>query len=364
VRRRRLSIAVAWCLLLPLNALAQTPASPPSKWEVEVHGGWMPVSHSSLSAPEPVYPVAVQPIFTTINGFPSYRVSSWWLGGGPAMTNTVGTALGTVDRLNGPPVMAPLARRAGGATIGARLTRRIGVRYEFEVSFEYAASSIALLDEALARTRAAAESFVPAWRGILGKMPAEAVDVSATLDIDPGSSRDLALTGAFNINFRTAGRWRPYVTFGVGLISSPGERPVLTLTGRQQFTLQGARFDETDAVTIRVDAERHAPAAVAGGGIRRQTARGVGLRVDARAHITANPFVTLVDAAPHQVLASAGAATAVFATATAPSLQVNNAAGSSIPSSFGLPFGGKRQTFKGGGLIARVTLTAGIFWRF
>lgn len=154
-----------------------------------MHGGWMAASHSTPSAQRVPTSIPTGPIFTTINGFPSFRISSWWLDGGPTLANVVGVRRGTVDRLAGAPVSSELARRSGGATIGARLTRRISSHLEVELSVDYAATEIALLDEALAQAQAAADSFVPAWRGILGKMPAEAGAGTITGTAADGESR-------------------------------------------------------------------------------------------------------------------------------------------------------------------------------
>lgn len=364
----RLSLAAltGLAVLCATPAFAQQPEapavpSPPSPWQFEIYGGGLLSSRSRLGLPlEPPAPE----VFTTVTGDPSARVPSWYFGYGALLLSAVNTAL-DVD-----PGITELERslhrsalvRTHGWHGGVRLTRALNRRWAVEAAAGYASSGTAVTDAARAGLQDTSESFVAAWQSFLSRTSHTNRVVTSDVRVDPGSTRQLLVTGALRFDFLTRWPMRPYLTAGGGIASTFGQLPRVALTGRYQFLIDGVSpIDETDAVAIRFDLRRHAPVVVAGAGFEHHRSDRWGLRVDVRAHMMTHSMRTMVDASPATLHATGSMTPGVTATDTYLSVQHSNAPG--VASSLGPPLSGM-LIYRGRGSVAQVGLTTGIFWRF
>lgn len=356
--------ALLGAILSAAPAFAQQPPASvghPSPWQFEIYGGGLLSSRSRLGLPLRAPPPEV---FTTVTGDPSARVPSWYFGYGALLLSAVNTALDVdpgITELE-PTLQRSTLARTHGWHGGVRLTRALNRRWAVEVAAGFASSGTAITDEARAGVQKTSESFVAAWQSFLSRTTHTSRVVTSDVRFDPGSTRELIVTGALRFDFLTTWPMRPYLTAGGGIASTFGELPRIALTGRYQFLIDGVSpIDETDAVAIRYDLRRHAPVVVAGAGFEHNRSDRWGLRADVRAHMMTHSMRTTLDASPATLSATGSVPPAVTATDTYLSVQHSNAAGiaSSLgPALTGLPI------YRGRGSLAQVGLTAGIFWRF
>ena len=136
----------------------------------------------------------------------------------------------------------------------------------FEFSLDFVSAPLAVTSAATDGIRTTSDSFVAAFEGVLG---GTSTGVSSTSTIQDDNGRQLAVTGALNINLATQGRFIPYVTFGAGAIWNKGDAPVAKLEGHYTFQFSdGLPYDETDTVRIRHSTDDRVVAGVFGGGAK------------------------------------------------------------------------------------------------
>ena len=125
------------------------------KWEVEVHAGGVRVGRPTEATT--AMPAAAEP-FTTVNGWPSRYVSSWYFGNGATLINENLAALaalnpvfprsGRITPLD-PVLTGAAARSSDAGSFGFRVGRRLTSRFTAELNVDYAHSTLDLLESAL-----------------------------------------------------------------------------------------------------------------------------------------------------------------------------------------------------------------------
>jgi hypothetical protein len=327
------------------------------KWEVEVHGGgaWDARSSSGTSTMP-----GAGTAFTTWNGFPSRRISTWYLGDGAALFNALpsglrgGESIAPLD----PALSATPSRKSGGA-FGARVGYALTSRLTAEFSLDYNSGSLELDDETLAQVEASRTSFNEALTALTSAISVPTVSSTATIVNDQGSQ--LITVGTAMFKLMTAGRFVPYVVGGGGLISNLGDMPSVRLVGSYAFTSFGAPFTERDTLTVNYTLEDREFVGVVGGGVTMALAPSSGIRMDVRTHISTNGMRTSIDASPF--VQTAVPPNALAAT-TVPSVQFANNPIVGSPSSLSGTALDDFETFKTSGWAQRVNVTAGYYFRF
>lgn len=351
-------------LLMSLVPLAAAQSNDGRKWEVEFHGGGILTSNpngGTVSLPSPAESFAAGPGFPTTR-----RVSSWYFGDGATLVNQVSAAspfnLALKITPLDPVLGGALADRRPGASLGARVSRRLNDRLTAEFSVDYSLARLKITSEGRAGIEASRASFLAVFSQFQTTSPTvfQQARVASNADIADGNARQVISTGVLNINLKAEGRLVPYAAVGGGVISNLGTSPSATLAGNYQFLyLNAFPINESDTVRVRASRAGHAFVGVFGGGVRWQAARRWGVRLDVREHLSRNDASTLVDANPATV---AAIPSAFFFSTTNPSIYFSNR--SSSPSSLsGSPLDGV-QTFRGSGIQSRTSITVGAFWRF
>jgi len=351
--------AVAACLAVAPSAWAQSSANQ-SRWEVEGYGGAALLfgsSDGSVTLPAPGPPIA-----TSSPIFPSRRVPSWFFGDGALLLNQVNQQFGVTSLIQPfDDALAGLADSgANGFVAGARLRRVLSTSLSLEFSFDLFPASAELSSDFLAAVDATRDSFVPAFQGLLATGPFTGVGVTAT-STSGGSSLEIATTGALVYHFGSSEGFRPYLTFGGGIITGTGGGASVTLEGNYRFDILGeVPIDETDRVTVRYES-RTVPAGLVGAGLRRDMSDRWGIRIDGRVLIGPNTTRILLDTDP---LVATGSPADYVESFTAPSIQFSNNPSTGRESSLGGPSLQDFEVFVADGLQARVLITAGVFFRF
>lgn len=353
---RRLVLLCA-ALLLPTAALAQG-----GRWEVEFHGGGTFVGApggGTTSVPAPGGP------FTTVTGSTSRAVPSWYFGDGTRLLNDFLTSFGVSNRIMSldPVLNTPLVERSTGAGVGFRLGREITPRFGAEFNLDITSTPMRLTGQALAGVEASRASFVPAFvDGVLATGPFSRVTAASDVHVATGTSRQIAATGALNINLRTRGRVTPYATVGAGLIVNQGEPPAVDLDGSYAFDMLGLfPIAEHDSVQFRhVDDTTFV--GVLGAGFKTRITPRSGIRVDARVHVGRDTARTLLNADPDRAPAGPATARAVASYLT-PGIQFSNsdALGPTTLSGASVD---DFKSFSADGLFTQGLITVGYFWRF
>ena len=299
--------------------------------------------------------------FTTFNGFPSRRVSTWYLGDGAVLFNALPSGLRGGQSITplDPALSATPTRKSGGA-FGARVGYALTPRLTAEFSLDYHTGTLGLDDETLAQVEASRTSFNAGLTAIGSLVSVPTVSSTATIVNDQGSQLITVGTAVFKL--MTAGRFVPYVVGGGGLISNLGDMPSVRLVGNYAFTLSGAPFVERDTVTVNYTLEDREFVGVVGGGVTMALAPNSGIRVDVRTHISKNEMRTSIDTDPFvQVALPANA----LAATSIPSVQfTNNPTIVGSPSSLSGVALDDFETFKASGWAQRVNVTAGYYFRF
>lgn len=328
------------------------------RWEVEFYGG---ASGASATDGETAVPAPGSPITTSSPIFPSRQVPSWFFGDGARLLNDVNASFALTPRLT--PLDAAFAQPGFDdgtrGTFGVRVRRTVTPRVAAELGLQMAAAGGGLPDALADAAESSRATFESAFRSLLTSGPFSNVTVAATEETSGSSRRDVAITGALNIDL-----WQrsfvPYLTVGGGIITPMGDTPAMTLEGRYRFSvLNLLSIDETDRVAVRVDRDS-TPVVLAGGGVRRQVTERWGLRIDGRLLFGPAGYRLIVDATPAVVSASPAGFVESF---TAPSVQFSNNSSTGRQSSLG---GSLRDftVFESDGIHARVLVTAGVVVRF
>ena len=335
------------------------------KWTFEVFGGG---GFGGGTSGDVTADFPAGETFVTEAGFPSRVVPSWYFGDGARLFNEVRGQFASRFNVTIPQMVSldPLfasgiATRSGGATFGARLTRRITPRYTIELGLHRTSGTLDISDSARSALEASSDSFEQAFTGLIGTIPQAGMVVSSTVEIpDATSASQTAITGVLNIALSPGRRpLSPYVSVGIGRVTKDAETLRVRLTGNYQFRfLDSNPFNETDTVTLRTTERDSATIGVFGGGAIYELSPRQGLRLDVRVHAAKNGLITDLDASPNVV-----GLTPVLAlpSNTNPSIQFSNTA--QLKSSLSGRIN-DQPVFTGSGLDMRVHLTVGYFIRF
>jgi hypothetical protein len=386
MRQRLLPLLLSF-LLVPLAQPAAAQATAERKWEVEIHsGGMLPTNPTAgtVSLPGP------GEVFTRPGDRTSRRESSWYFGDGTTLFNQVAAQtaedtrqvpvnpffvnpeLGFSPRIASldPALGRSLGRWKRGGSFGVRVSRALTPRRNAELSVDYSVAPLQITQansDAIEATRASFDAAFRRWTSLLTTFTP--ISVSSNAAFESGGGHQVFTSGALNINLRTTGSIVPYATVGAGLISTTGATPGATLTGNYQWRLIPLPpflpiiFNETDSVAVTDSRDKHAAAAVLGGGVKYHVSPRYGIRVDVRVSLARNSARTLLDARPlgsrpatdpssQGVMNPPSNPTIVFSTSpnVTPTL--------SGPQITGLP------TYTGSGIVGHTNIAAGIFWRF
>lgn len=355
------------------------PASPQSrsrdsKWEVEVHGGAATTSAGPGGTQRMPQPGAVISTPIIVNGqlqrVDTRIVPSWYFGDGAAFLNQgfprpSSVSLTPLD----PALRGPIVDPAGGGVFGLRIARKVTSRLAAEFSFDQNVTRVALSDDATQQIEASRASFASTWNTILGVFAQDAAVTSVTTLTKEGG-RQSVLAGTLLVDVGHAARIVPYAAVGAGLVRFTGDLPSAGLTGDYRFRIlvppgfpfPSPEFHQTDVVTITSSA-RNTPAAVVGGGVRIALSPSAGIRVDVRDHLTRNTLSTVVDAKPTSASAGPGSTSSFVLLGSNPVLQISNNS-TSTPSTLSDETVTGFKTFEGSGIVNRVNLSVGLYWRF
>jgi hypothetical protein len=241
-------------------------------------------------------------------------------------------------------------------------------RLSAELTVDYSAAPLQITpanSDAIEATRASFQAAFERWTSLVTNWTP--VSVSSTTALEGGSGHQVFTSGALAVNLRTSGTIVPYATVGAGLISTTGDTPTATLTGRNHWRviptppLPALTFDETDTVRVTDARTDHTVAAIIGGGVKYYASSRYGIRLDVRVSLSKNTASTLLDAtpsgpatplSPQGVVNPPTNPTIVFSTSP------NVPATLSGPTITGLP------TYSGTGIVSHTNIAAGIFWRF
>jgi hypothetical protein len=357
------------------------PAKPPAKpavkamkkdpkWTFEVFGG-LGMGGSAGGDPSGTFPAGET--FTTEAGFPSRVVPSWFFGDGAALFNEVRAQFASRFNIN-VPALVPLdpflggsgLERQGGASFGARLTRRLTPRTSIEFGLQRSQAKLAISDEGRSAIDASRASFEDAFRGLLNTMPQSGLQVSSSAQIpDATSTPATAITAVVNVFFpRTRGpRPRrpltPYLSAGAGHVSISAETLRITMRGQYQFRFFDVNpFNDADNVTIRTTDGEGGFIGVFGGGALYELSLRQGLRFDLRLHAGSNDVTGTLDATPQVNTAFPALA---LPSNTSPAVQFSNTAALKASLSGRIS---NQPIFTGSGLDLRVLFTVGYYVRF
>ena len=363
-RQRRLPAACVLAGVVAVHACAGSAAAQATsdrKWEVEVSAG---LGRSVRSVGGTALPIEPGAPFTTVVGEPSRRVRSWFFGDGAALLNEA--IEGFRDHVDVPPIdplddvlatgLVGPHPYAGGTSIS--VTRIVNRRFAVEFGGSYSTDPRIEMPVATRdRIRESRESFEPTWAALMLIGPFAEPTVSSTHTHRDGRLREVAVTGALQVTFPTAGRAVPYASVGAGYVHVSGELPSSDVVGTYRFRIHGEHlFEQVDAVTLR-SSSSGAIVGVVGGGVKSYLSDRWGLRLDVRALIGPSATYLEVDTDPR---VRADDLSDAIASRTAPSIQFGNEA---AVSTLGLATRGLR-TWSASGLSVRVRVALGVFWRF
>lgn len=313
-------------------------------------------------------PAAGPPIVTSNPIFPSRQTSSWFLGDGAAMLNDALADLGILNRIA--PLDAALAAPAfehrPGAAFGVRVRRSFRTRFELEASVDVLPSRTRATKAFTAATEIARASFQDTFAALFASGPFLGTTVDASTSVAAGSSRRVALTGALVVPLGAHHGLSPYLTAGLGVLSTFGAAPSVTLTGRYRTTVHAGvptvdvPIEEFDRLTIRFQG-RTAPVGLGGGGVTRSFAGSWAVRVDGRALIGRDTARALMDATPSSTTGSPAGFIELF---TFPAIEFSNNPSTGRQSSLSGSGLHAVTIFEGTGIAVHAMVTVGIVKRF
>ena len=365
--RQRRQVRAAMCVGLlcvssAATSFAQTQQPATTTWELEGYGGFHSARRSGSGTV--TLPDAGAPLTSTSPVFPARRTPSWFFGDCALMLNQALDELGVSARVS--PFDAALSSLGGastsGASFGVRLRRRVAPRVRAELSLDVLAGSAAIPEELADAAASSSATFETAMAGLFASGPFTGTDVTSRTIRSSGSSRELVLTGALNVDLGS-GALAPYVTVGGGLIAGASDGQSLTLEGRYQTTIAadgaGVAIDETDRLTLRSGHGR-TYVVLAGAGLRRDFSGSWGMRLDGRVLIGGDNTRLRIDAAPS---VTRGTPAGFIETLTHPNLHFSNDPATGRESSLSDRLDGF-EAFAGSGISTRVLITVGLVRRF
>jgi hypothetical protein len=376
---RAVALAAAIAVFVPAAAVGA------GDWELEVHGGGLWTFTSSGG--QATSPPRGETFPTVVPGVSSRRVSSWYYGEGGVLLRQTRSSSATsgsfayqysvqVGHLD--PVLSSAA--VGWpfrGVAGLRLGRRLGRGVTAELNVDYGPRAPEFSETARTSIETSRSAFENAWGHMLSPRPGSSVTSVAT--VGEGRGHQVVATGVLNITLATgdAPKWSrrsprrrfvSYLTLGAGIVSTEGEEASATLVGRYRFAAGEAvpPFDETDTVTVRSSRTfGTAFVGVLGMGWKQDLSNRWGLRLEARAHLSANPTRIALDARPS--VATGSPAAAVVTNSSIGAIQfVNDSSGpyEGQPSSLSGAAIAGFETFAGTGMLVQVNVTLGVFLRF
>jgi hypothetical protein len=335
-------------------------------WEVEFHAGGafdrtpdagvgkLPDPNSLVSAPIPGA---------------ARIVPSWYFGDGALQLNQA-LASGLFSSISIVPLDAVLqsrlVERTAGGSVGFRAARRFSRRFSAEFTFDAANSRLTLIPKNVTGLELTRLSFANAWNTFLRGLISPTQPASSVLTTDDARGRRFTGTGSLLIDFPSRSRLTPYVAIGAGVVANTGTAPSARLTGNYRFVfppvpvpipgIPTISVNETDSVIVRSVVENRLTFLL-GGGLRYPLGRRLGLRIDLRDHIHANPLRTELEAVPSTQPNTAGLIVGSTPRITFGSSPFLRSTLSGAPIS-------ELVTFRGTGIQHSVNVSAGVFWRF
>lgn len=357
-------------VLWPLSALAQTPAPPTSpsapKWTVELYGGGVQESQSSAGSPLAEFPIGAG--FLTESGRDGRFHPSWRFGDGALLLNQVAAQF---TQITGQPftAIAPMddvlrasgSRQGARGLFGVRLGRALTPRVSLELMLERGDGGLTVSDAALATLEAANASFSTAFTDLLSTAPVTGVQIGSRLTTGTSSHSQTRIIGAVSRILTQGRRWYLAGTVGAGIQTRGGEAATVNMSGQYAFSLFGlSEFTEQDNVVVRFHDSDSVGLALLGVTLTWDATPTTGIRLGARAHLTANNTTTSVVTTP-QVTTSASSP-AFLPTMTQPALQFSNR--TTPLSSLNPALASTLTTFTGSGLNRQFVVSVGIVRRF
>ena len=353
-------------------SIGQSPPQKERKWEIEVHAG--PLVHYGTNGSGQVLPTAPQyAVFIDPLLFNSRKVSSWYYGAGAQLFDGAALREGPAIRPVVPPivpldpVLTSSVVKPEGGDIGFRISRQISRWAAVELSVERA-GRLSLSKGAQATIQASRDSFTTALQEVApGPVTSQSV-------INDRGGHFIFSTASLLVNTPHYGRVRPFLSAGLGMLSTGDSGPRASLAGSYDTHLQ--RISVTpdvifDTVGINYASANHrSPVFSVGGGIKIPIKSRWGLRVDARAYLYHDPTKTLLSSAhtePHTFafIVNDGPGSTQFVDVLPPGTIVGAPPGSpSVISSLeGPPLTGF-NSFRETGIQSQFHVSIGPFWRF
>jgi len=342
---------------------------PDRHWEVEVHGGGnFPVNPTSGSSNLPNPGLT----FNTVGPSTTRAVPSFYFGDGALLTSQFVTALG--NPTVGPGVTpldavlnASIVRRQNGGDLGGRVSYDLNRRVSLEVNLDYSFGELAYTGGSLINAQATSDSwqtFFSSWVQGSACGICSNTNVSSTLTVRNNQGHTLLFTGNANVNWWTTGKFIPYVTVGVGLLSHTGDTPSMNLAGTYQylFVPQAQTYIANDNVTVLTSVADNSFVGTVGVGFKYYVTPRWGVRVDVRDYISANSISTLLSANGGETQVAPGTGNCVIF-GVSPDIQDCNDASVGAATLSG-PAVSNFHSFSGSGAMHQVAVTGGLFFRF
>ena len=300
--------------------------------------------------------------FTTVSGFSSRRVSSWYYGDGAQLINDAAADFGLGSRIT--PLDSvlddPLAQRGGGWNAGVRIARNITPRFGIEFNLDILSNPLRIADGVSSALEATSNSFSNMFNEVFEPGFWPTPNVSSAVTTTEESSLQIGATGAVNINFPGDGAAVPYVTAGGGIVTTSGDAAA-TLRGSYLVRVFDMYpVEEIDSVALSHSASSSAPTLLFGGGVKWLRNARSGLRFDVRVLLSKLTVETLLSADPTVIESDTPFILPSF---SEPAVQFSNDQ-SEAPSSLSGPTVNDFVAFTTSGWATKLVVTVGYFWGF
>jgi hypothetical protein len=319
------------------------------RWEVEFHGGIPGNMHQTGGMSETPAAQKYSLAGSGAVGYWSKSVSSWYFGDGAEL---IGLSSSLDSILNKPGI------KTRGGMLGFRASRSFNKWVAAELSFD-CGSRLSLSQDTRTQVEAARKSFESFWSRL--NVPGNTPSTSASTIAASGGNQ-IFTTGGIVISLPLAGKVKPFVTVGAGVLSNGGSTPTITLNG----SYGGPSAQETDSVRLSFYRDsNHIFTQMFGGGFKIYLTPHWGIRVDARAYLYHNPYSTTLDASHTN---APDAAWIINATDGADNivarLQRLTGPGIEAYSTLSGPTISGLKTYIGSGTQHQFPLSLGLFYRF
>lgn len=331
--------------------------SKPPRNHLVIEGG---IGRINVPAGGTRVPIGSSPFTPLPNGLQTRRVPSHLFGDGAAQLNGLGD--GIVD-----PLDPAFDRR--NVTIPVRpafvlrFLRDFNNAWAFYATMTVMYSGLGFNQETLDQIERTRATSVAALDELISG--AATRTVLGTSMVENGGGYRVGFSAGAEFNF-LSGRpvsWHPFARVGFGSIPASHSPATAWVDLDYAFTSpgSGAPFHETDRVTIR-SRRPHAYALEFGGGVKKSLGRSLDLRVGAQVQVGPNPFEVSVETNPVRVLGTPAGAV-IFNPPAGVSQTILMSNFSALNSSLSVTQPDTR-TFKGSGSLLRLSVDAGIGFRF